>query len=245
MPPREIFRHTSSAAPEPGAWVSSIAIRTGDSAATARSASTPWTGSSHSSSPIGASARRFAERLLGRLPGAVGVDADQHVGPDRGADGGEPAGVVADADLDLHAAKPVAHRSRGRLGGARAVVGADRGVDGDLVGRERVDQLRQRRLRAARGVVPERHVDRRERLREVALGLAGGEHVRGRLDLGSGLPCRRRSRRSRSPARRRRTAPAARPRPRRRGRRGSSRRTRRVSRSCSSPQDARSGARSA
>ena len=61
MPPqRETFRHTASATAavsEPGsAAVSSIATRTGTRSRTARIASIPWTGSSTSSSPAGASA---------------------------------------------------------------------------------------------------------------------------------------------------------------------------------------------
>ena len=155
------------------------------------------------------------ERLLGGLPGAVGVDADHHVGPDRGAHGGEPAGVVADPDLDLHAAEAVADRVGGRGGGARAIVGADRGVDGHLVGGERVDQLRERRLGAAGRVVPERHVDRRQRLGEIALGTAGGEDVRGRLDRSRARPRRRPARRGPPRSRRRRRARAVRTRPRR------------------------------
>ena len=63
-PQRAIFRQTASAAPDPAApgsaAVSSIATGTGDAARTARSSSTPWTGSSAYSRPAGASARRFA-----------------------------------------------------------------------------------------------------------------------------------------------------------------------------------------
>ena len=70
MPPqREIFRHSASAAPEPGAprsaAVSSIATGTGDRARVARIASSPWTGSSHSSMPAGASVRRWATASSG------------------------------------------------------------------------------------------------------------------------------------------------------------------------------------
>ena len=70
MPPqREIFRQTASAAPEPGAprsaAVSSIATGTGDRARVARIASSPWTGSSHSSMPAGASVRRWATASSG------------------------------------------------------------------------------------------------------------------------------------------------------------------------------------
>ena len=101
MPPqRAIFRHTASVAPEPAApssaAVSSIASGTSTSARTARSGSTPWTGSSASSIPTGASAPQRGDRLVD-VPGAVGVDADRHARPDRGAHGGEPPGVVADA----------------------------------------------------------------------------------------------------------------------------------------------------
>ena len=109
------LRQTASAAPAPAApgsaAVSSIAIGTGDPARTARSASTPWTGSSHSSRPERREHAQVGERLVGRPPGAVGVRADRDLRADRGAHAGQPPGVVADADLDLHAAEA----RRGRL----------------------------------------------------------------------------------------------------------------------------------
>ena len=121
MPPqRAIFRHTASVAPEPAApssaAVSSIASGTSTSARTARSASTPWTGSSASSIPAGASERRAAT-ASSTLPGAVGVDADRHARPDRRPHGGEAARVVADPDLDLDRVE--VRLRRGGSGGRR------------------------------------------------------------------------------------------------------------------------------
>ena len=108
IPPQRLsLRQTIGVAPlasAPGATaVSSIATGTSASAATARSASTPWTGSSTSSMPLGASARRW--RAPPRPPGAVRVDPQRDLRADRRAHRRHPAAVVADPDLQLHAAE--------------------------------------------------------------------------------------------------------------------------------------------
>ena len=126
MPPqREIFRQTASAAPEPGAprsaAVSSIATGTGDFARTARIACEPV---DRLLAQLDADRRERAqvrERLVGRRPGAVGVDPDRHLVARRGAHRRQPARVVADPDLDLQAAEARRGGSRGGLGRARAV----------------------------------------------------------------------------------------------------------------------------
>ena len=208
--------------------------------------STPCTGSSHSSSPTGASARRFASASSGVLPGAVGVDADADLRPDRGAHGGQPAGVVADPDLDLHAAEPVARGGGRGRGGARAVLGADRRVDRHRADRARVDQPAPAasacgarrgprapgRSRPAPGGDRARRGRRRARRRSARCSPST-----------SRVGVQRRA--HAAPSRRRRRAPAAPPRPRPTSPSGKSSRTTSTSRSRSSPHDARSGARSA
>ena len=71
------------------------------------------------------------ERLLRRRPRAVRVDAHRHAGAGGGAHRGDPARVVADPDLDLHAAEPAAAAAAACGRGAGAVLGADRRVDRD------------------------------------------------------------------------------------------------------------------
>ena len=134
MPPREIFRHTSSAAPEPGAWVSSIAIRTGDSAATARSASTPWTGSSHSSRPTGASARRFASASSGVSQAPLASTRISTSGPTAARTAASRPASSPIPTLTFTQRKPSRTAAAAAVGRAGAVVGADRGVDRHLVG---------------------------------------------------------------------------------------------------------------
>ena len=248
MPPREIFRQTSVG----GAGAGRVRLVHRDPHRGLRRApraarSTPWIGSSHSSSPTGASARRFASASSGVRQAPLASTRISDVRADRGAHGGQPAGVVADPDLDLHAAEARPARRCGRGGrGAGAVVGADRGVDGDLVGGAAGGSACASGVCVRRdGVVPEREVDRRQRLREVALGAARGEHVGGRLDVVAAPRRRRRARSARRRSRRRRRAPAARPRPRRTGRRAGRGGRAAISRWSISPQDARSGARSA
>ncbi len=110
MPPqRAIFRHTASAAPAPAAPGSAARLVDRDRHRRLRA---------HLAQRLEPVDRLLAqleadrgeraqvgERLARRAPGAVGVGADRHVRADRGAHGGEPAGVVADPDLDLHAAE--------------------------------------------------------------------------------------------------------------------------------------------
>ena len=165
---------------------------------TARSASTPWTGSSTSSRPAGASAS-MACTASSTVPGAVRVEAQRHLGADRRAHGGDPAGVVADPDLDLHAPEAVPRGGGGLRGGARrgprrAIValtgsrGQASSVSSSLTGRPS-------RLP---GAVPEREVDRGERLRQRRPLAAGVEQ------LGAGRR-RRRAGSARRPRRRPRT----------------------------------------
>ena len=183
MPPqRESFRQTASAAPEPiapgSAPVSSIAIaRPATRSRTARSAAIPWTGSSTSSSPAACSASIERDRLVDR-PRAVGVEPDRHRRAGRRAHGGDAPGVVADADLDLHAREALGRGARWRPRPRRAVVGADRRVDRRRAasGSSASSAATGRPSRRDRAV-PQREVDRGQRLRQVGGGAAGVEHV--------------------------------------------------------------------
>ena len=105
------------------AALSSIATGTGDSARTSRSASSAVHRLLAQLEPDRRQRAQVRERLARRAPGAVGVGADRHVGPDRRAHRGEPARVVADPDLDLHAAvappRPPRRRAAPRPRGPR------------------------------------------------------------------------------------------------------------------------------
>ena len=225
MPPqRETFRHTASATlavSEPG-WpaVSSIATRTGDAVA-------------HLAHGVDAVDRLLDELEARRgeredrgdglvdLPGAVGVQAQLHLAAGRRAHGGHAAGVVADADLDLHARVARVGGGGRLLGGVGAVLGRDRRVDADLGVRVVGDQLADRLALAVAGEVPEREVDRGQRLGHVGHDAAALEQVRGgvAVAVAQDRPRRPRTPRAPWPARRRRRAPAAPPRPSRRRRR--------------------------
>ena len=226
MPPqRETFRHTASATAavsEPGsAAVSSIATRTATRSRTARIAAIAVDGLLDELEAGGREARRCRATASSTLPRPVGVEAQLHLRPGRGAHRGDPPGVVADADLDLHARVARARRVGGRRGGARAVLGRDRRVDADarrrLVGDELADRAAlavARRGPTARGR-PRRAPGggRRRRGRRRAARRRAGRRRRG------GSARRPRARRGRPRAARRRRARAARPRPSRRPRR--------------------------
>ena len=107
-----------------------------------------------------------AHRLVD-LPGAVGVQAQLGVVADRRADGGDAPGVVADADLDLHARVALADGARRLRGGLGAVGRGDRGVHAHRARRVVAQQVGDRLALAVAGAVPEREVDGGERLREV------------------------------------------------------------------------------
>ena len=182
MPPqRATFRHTRSATPAPAApgsaAVSSIATGTGDSARTAPRAAIPWTGSSRELQPGGRQRAQVGQRLLGRAPGAVGVDPDRHVRPGRGAHRRDPPRVVPEPDLDLHAAE-AGPRGGGRLRrGAGPVLGSERRVDGDGGGRGGREQRRDRPARPAARPVPQRQIDGGERLGQPPLRRACGQQL--------------------------------------------------------------------
>ena len=129
MPPqREIFRQTASATPAPSApgsaAVSSIETRTATRSRTSRIACRPCVGSSTSSRPAGESASIVAHRLLD-VPGAVGVEAQRHARPGGRARRGHAAGVVADADLQLHARRSPPAPPRAACSAAPARSSAD------------------------------------------------------------------------------------------------------------------------
>ncbi len=60
---------------------------------------------------------------------------------------------------------------------SRPVLGAQRRVHRDPLGRARREQVRHRPPGPPPGAVPQREIDRRERRREVALGRAGREQL--------------------------------------------------------------------
>ena len=99
-----------------------------------------------------------------RRPGAVGVEAQRaRPGPIGGADRGDALDVVARPDLDLDARKPSATARRGSRGARRRRGGHAR-VDGDRRRRRVAEQLADRTAGTLAGEVPQREVDRRERL---------------------------------------------------------------------------------
>ena len=97
---------------------------------------------------------------LGHRPGAVGVQADLHVGAGDGAHGGDAAGVVADRRLELDRAESGLAGGRRFGGRSRPVGGGDRGVDLDLRGGLRAEQVPYGQAGSATREIPQREVDR-------------------------------------------------------------------------------------
>ena len=207
------------------AAVSSIATRTATRSRTSRTACRPCAGSSTSSRPAGASASIARDRLLD-APGAVGVQAQRHLRrPRRRATAATRAGVVADAHLQLQAREAVAPRPRAACSATPARSSADeRRVDRHLGSGVVAQQRRDGLALAPPGAVPQREVDRRERLRAGRRRLAAGIDAAARRSmLRRRRPARPRSapaRAGRARAGRRRRARAAPLRRSRRGRRG-------------------------
>jgi hypothetical protein len=119
--------------------------------------------------PGGRERAQVRDRLRRRAPRAIGVDADRELRPARSTDRRDAPRVVADPDLDLHAAEPGRDGGARRPGGSRPVLRRDRRVHRHRVRRALRKQVGQPAPRAARCAVPQREVDRRERLRQRTL----------------------------------------------------------------------------
>ena len=174
MPPqRAILRQTASAAPDaaaPGsAAVSSIATGTAHAGrAPRRSAATPCTGSSAYSSPAGASARRLRERLADVAQAPLASTRIAIARPGRGAHRGDAARRRRPTPtLTLTQPKPAAAAAAAR--GAAAVARSSApsvALTGTAVAAPAASRCATGRPVAPPRAVPEREVDRGERLRE-------------------------------------------------------------------------------
>src|SRR3984885_3420449 len=105
-------------------------------------------------------------RRLRHRPRPVGVEPDRDIRSEDGPDGREPAGVVAEPDLDLDAAKPAGSDGGGLRGGAGTIGCRDRRVDLDRLGRASGEQARDRPSSAGPVETPQRDVDGGQRRRD-------------------------------------------------------------------------------
>ena len=112
----------------------------------------------------------------GRLVAFVGVDAERHVRPDRGADAPHHLDVALriDADLDLDRADALGRDLRGLALALLDGHQADRMGDRDRVAHRAAEQHVDRHAAGAAGEIVGRDVDRRLRVR---IALDGGVHA--------------------------------------------------------------------